>query len=86
MTAREAAEYLRLTEDGRDIGDALTSLEYLVTSGRIRPCRVGRYNRYLRQELDRFMHEQTEQYGTRYQSAPNRNTNGRVPTPEEPKP
>jgi hypothetical protein len=86
MTACEAAEYLRLTEEGRDIGDAMASLEYLVASGRIRPCRVGRHNRYLRQELDRFMHEQTEQYSARYQSPPNRNTNGRVPTPEEPTP
>lgn len=65
MTAEEAAAYLRLTECGRDIGDALKSLEYLVTSGRVRPCRVGRFNRYTRVELDRFMAEQTERYGSR---------------------
>ena len=65
MTASEAAAYLRLTEDGRDIGDALKSLEYLVTTGRVRPCRVGRFNRFTRAELDRFMHEQTERYESR---------------------
>jgi hypothetical protein len=82
MTATEAAEYLRLTEEGRDIGDALASLEYLVTSGRVRPCRVGRFNRFLRSELDRFMHEQTEQYSDRYNSASNRTGKRRVPTLE----
>ncbi len=82
MTAREAAEYLRLTEDGRDIGDALVSLEYLVAEGRIRPCRVGRFNRFMRAELDRFMQEQTEQYTTRYNSPANRGGKQRVSTRE----
>lgn len=63
MTAQEAAMYLRLFEGGRDIADAVKSLEYLVTTGRLRPCRVGRHNRFTRVELDRFMHEQTERYG-----------------------
>lgn len=72
MTAREAAAYLRLTEGGRDIGDALSSLEYLVLSGSIRPCRVGRFNRFLRTELDRFMQEQTEKYPKRYRPSKNR--------------
>jgi hypothetical protein len=67
MTAEEAATYLRLTE-GRDIGDALASLEYLVGEGRIRPCRVGRFNRFTRRELDRFMSDQTESYAHRYSS------------------
>jgi hypothetical protein len=64
MTAQEAAMYLRLFEGGRDIADAVKSLEYLVTTGRLRPCRVGRHNRFTRVELDRFMHEQTQRYGT----------------------
>jgi hypothetical protein len=64
MTAAEAATYLRLTEDGRDIGDALQSLEYLVRERRIRPCRVGRSNRFARSELDRFIAEQTERFGS----------------------
>jgi hypothetical protein len=78
MTAQEAALYLRLTEDGRDIGDALTSLEYLVTTGRIRPCRVGRHNRFTREELARFIHEQTEQYESRYSVGQNRSGGRRV--------
>lgn len=64
MTADEAAVYLRLTEGDRDIGDALKSLDYLVQTGRIRPCRVGKHNRFAREELHRFMREQTERYGT----------------------
>lgn len=62
MTAPEAVAYLRLTEDGRDIGDALRSLEYLVSQNLIRPCRVGRFNRYARSELERFISNQTERY------------------------
>ena len=78
MTAQEAALYLRLTEDGQDIGDALASLEYLVSSGRIRPCRVGRHNRFARDELARFIHEQTEQYADRYSVGSNRSGGRRV--------
>lgn len=63
MTAEEAAAYLRLIEQGRDIADALKSLEYLVSTGRVRPCRVGRHNRFTRLELDRFIHDQTQRYG-----------------------
>jgi hypothetical protein len=69
MTAQEAAVYLRLTEGDRDIGDALKSLEYLVTTGRVRPCRVGRFNRFTRAELDRFMTDQTQQYPARRHDA-----------------
>lgn len=62
MTAKEAVAYLRLDEDGRDIADALRSLEYLVLQQLLRPCRVGRFNRYARSELDRFIADQTERY------------------------
>jgi hypothetical protein len=68
MTATEAAAYLRLDENERDIGDALKSLERLVGTGLIRPCRVGRFNRYARAELDRFIHEQTQNYASKYTS------------------
>lgn len=63
MTAQEAVVFLRLDEGGRDMADALKSLEYLVHSGRLRPCRVGRNNRFARAELQRFVLEQTERYG-----------------------
>ena len=78
MTAQEAVQYLRLAEEGRDIADAIVSLEYLVTSGRIRPCRVGRHNRFTREELSRFIHEQTEQYANRYSVGSNRSGERRV--------
>jgi hypothetical protein len=63
MTAQEAVVYLRLDEGGRDMADALKSLEYLVQTGRVRPCRVGRHNRFARAELHRFVIDQTERYG-----------------------
>jgi len=78
MTGEEAAMYLRLTEGGRDISDALSSLEYLVSEGRIRPCRVGRFNRFTRAELDRFIHEQTERYADRYSDSGNTSAGRRV--------
>jgi len=84
MTAPEAAVYLRLAE-GRDIGDALVSLEYLVSEGRIRPCRVGRHNRFTRAELDRFIHEQTQRYPAKEPGTSNRSRARRVSlTPEGP--
>jgi len=64
MTAAEAAIYLRLSDDGRDIADAVKSLEYLVREGRIRPARIGKHNRFARAELDRFIQAQTEAYGS----------------------
>lgn len=82
LTAPEAAIYLRLTEEGRDIGDALVSLEYLVTTGKVRPCRVGRHNRYAREELVRFIREQTEHYGGRCRDGSNRQQLARVSTGE----
>jgi hypothetical protein len=82
MTAQEAVQYLRLTEEGREIADAITSLEYLVNSGRIRPCRVGRHNRFTREELARFIREQTEQYANRYSLGSNRSDGRRVPVRE----
>jgi len=62
MTAAEAAIYLRLTEDGRDIGDAVQSLDYLIRRHGLRPCRVGKHNRFARTELDRFIAEQTNRH------------------------
>lgn len=79
MTAEEAAVYLRLNVGGRDIHDAVASLEYLVSHGRIRPCRVGKFNRYTRAELDRFMHDQTQRHAA---SAPQSGVAGAVYHPQ----
>lgn len=68
MTAQEAVLFLRLSEGGRDIADAIKSLEYLVLTGRIRPCRVGRFNRYARVELERFITAQTIQSAIQQES------------------
>lgn len=68
MTAEEAAAYLRLTENGRDIGDALKTLGYLVGKGLISPCRVGKHCRYLEEELRRFLRDQTERHRARFRT------------------
>lgn len=86
MTAQEATVYLRLNEGGRDIGDAKLSLEYLVNSGRIRPCRVGRCNRYARAELDRFIHEQTNRYVSKLRDPGNNPDGSRVSDGKEVEP
>lgn len=68
MTAEEAAAYLRLTENGRDIGDALKSLDYLIGKGLISPCRVGKFRRFTQEELNRFVRAQTERHRARFQN------------------
>jgi hypothetical protein len=60
LTAEEACRFLRLDLD-RDTGAALKSLRRLVDRRLLRPCQVGRSNRYSRSELLRFIAERTEQ-------------------------
>ena len=67
MTAVEAVKFLRLdiisradgSEKKRDMVDSLRSLDHLIRRGRIRPARVGKNRRFLRAELDRFLHATT---------------------------
>ena len=61
LTAEEACRYLRLDE-GRDMPQAVRSLRRLVELGRLRPTRIGRSNRYLREELHRCLTVITEEY------------------------
>lgn len=61
LTAEEACRYLRL-DDGRDMPRAVKSLRRLVELGRLRPTRIGRSNRYLREELHRCLTALTEEY------------------------
>lgn len=63
MTAEEASEYLRLTDGDRNRGAGVKSLNRFVDKGLIRPCLVGRYRRYSRRELDRYIDSATERYG-----------------------
>ena len=62
LRADEAARFLRLDDD-RDMAAAVKSLQRLVARGLIRPCRLGRHNRFLRLELERFARALTQQYG-----------------------
>ncbi len=61
LTAEEACRYLRLDE-GRELPQAVKSLRRLVELGRLRPTRIGRSNRYLREELHRCLTVITEEY------------------------
>ena len=62
LTAEEAAAYLRLTDDGRDLHAAVKALNRLVDRHLIRPCLIGRHRRYSRLELDRIIDKVTEAY------------------------
>lgn len=64
LTADEACCYLRLDE-GRDLVNARRALARLVTKRLLRPCRLGKYNRFTRLELSRMVQELTEQAATR---------------------
>ena len=62
LTAEEACRYLRLDEN-REPDAALKALTRLVDKRLLRPCIVGKHRRYGRQELDRFIEQQTERWG-----------------------
>lgn len=63
LTEHEAIRFLRLDEEERDPTSAQRAFRRLVDSKRIRPCRVGRWNRYAREELRRFVLHATEMTG-----------------------
>ena len=73
MTAPEAVKYLRLdiltkadgSEHRREMADGIRSLDHLIRRCRIRPVRVGKNRRFLRIELDRFLHEATAGEGSK---------------------
>ena len=60
LTADEAACYLRFDAEGRDMEQAVRSLNRLVERKLLRPCPLGGRNRYSIRELNRFIDEQTE--------------------------
>ena len=63
LTEYEAIRYLRLDEEERDPTSAQRAFRRLVETRRIRPCRVGRWNRYAREELKRFVLDATDMAG-----------------------
>ncbi len=60
LTITEAAKFLRLDTDG---GDGVRAIRRYVSRGLIRPCRVGRSNRFAITELRRFIQDRTEARG-----------------------
>lgn len=73
LTEQEAICFLRLDEEERDPKSAQRAFRRLVDIKRIRPCRVGRWNRYAREELQRFVLHTTDMAG----QAPNSEGFGR---------
>lgn len=61
LSAEEAAAFLRLTDD-RPMSAALAALKRLVKRRKIHPIVLGRRQRFAREELARFVREQTERY------------------------
>lgn len=64
LTAEEACRFLRLDED-RDMEQASRALQRLVDKRLLHPCRLGRHNRFTRQELSRLVKDLTEQSSAR---------------------
>ena len=62
MTREEACCYLRI-DVGREMKNAIKALNRLVDRKLIRPCMYLKKRHYKRDELDRFLTEQTEIYG-----------------------
>lgn len=63
FTYQEAAQYLRLAQDGQDDAGSRRAMDYLVAKGLLRPTLVGRRRRYAKIELDRFISAETDRYG-----------------------
>lgn len=63
MTPKEACLYLRLDVDRDSESAALKALDRLIEKRLIRPAKVGRFRRYSKVELDRFIAAQTASYG-----------------------
>ena len=63
LTEDEAISFLRLDAGGRALEAARRALRRLVERKLIRPCRVGKRSRFLREELLRYLRWQTELHG-----------------------
>jgi len=61
LTAQEAASFLRFDAEGRDLEQAVRSLNRLVEQRKIRPCPLGGRNRFSIRELNRFIDQRTEE-------------------------
>ena len=61
LTDVQAGRYLLLAE-GKDDAAAVKAVNRLVDSRKIKPCVVGGHRRYARDELDKFISTQTENW------------------------
>lgn len=59
LTDEEAVIYLRLDSKGRTRAQALKSLEWYRSEGKIKGTRVGKWFVYRRADLEEFLHAQT---------------------------
>ncbi len=62
LTEDDTVRFLRLDLD-RDLSRSKRALRRLVERKLIRPCRVGKRSRFLREELLRYLRWQTELHG-----------------------
>lgn len=63
LTEEDAVRFLRLDAEDRDMSSARRALRRLVERKLIRPCRVGKRSRFLRDELLRYLSWQTALQG-----------------------
>ncbi len=76
LTALEAAERLRLTEDYEQPGDAVAALLRIVRDGRLKPLRCGKTYKFTDAELDRFAIDETAAFRPTKRGASDQQTDG----------
>ncbi len=76
LTALEAAERLRLTEDYEQPGDAVAALLRIVRDGRLKPLRCGKTYKFTDAELNRFAIDETAAFQPTKRGASEQQTDG----------
>ena len=76
LTAQEAAEWLRLTDDYEEPADAVQALYRIVRDGRLKPLRAGKTYKFTDAELARFAVDETAAFEPTKRGASAKQTDG----------
>lgn len=73
-TALKAAEWLQLTDDYDQPEDAIAALYRLVRKGKLRPLRCGKTYKFVLDELQRYVADETAAFEPTKRKASNKET------------